>query len=57
MLHDDKLAHARRLAKEWLESFEFLNIAEDDELQYQDENVWDDIYELITDGEVLIGQD
>lgn len=56
MLFDDKLAHARRLAKEWLESFEFLTIAEDEELENEDEDVWDDIYELIADGEIVIGR-
>lgn len=55
MLYDDKLAHARRLAKECLESFEFLCIAEDEDLENEDEDVWDDIYEMVTNGEVLIG--
>lgn len=57
MLLDDKLAHARRLAKEWLEGFEFLNIAEDEELQYENASDWDDIHDLIINGDVLIGED
>lgn len=58
MLYEDKLAHARRLAKEWLESFEYLIIAEDEELQHYDENEsdWDDIHDMIINGEILIGE-
>jgi len=57
VLYDDKLAIARRLAKEWLESFEFLTIAEDDELLDENEDVWDDIHDMIINGDILIGED
>ena len=51
---EEKKAHARRIAQEHLQDFEFLNVVEDEELEDASEEDQLAIHDLITGGTVTI---